>query len=306
MPCSSTPGSRMAKAILTVAMCSQFAALHLAAQQEQTFKGEIKDAMCTESSAHTPMPEKNDTHCNADTVSKGARFVLVNPDEKTVYQLDEQKRLKAFAGAKVVVVGILDKASGIIQVTHIVRAMPPQVTQAKTVYVLCDACLRGMAAAKEAAFEELADWGRYEILPDRRKADLIFLFSANPYLGDYVTRDGPDTRQVHVDITYLNVIDPRTGESLWGDSRQWGSWFVARATKDLIAHFRDQLEVGETQADKLLLKMDTDHDGGVTKEEFLRFMDAEFDRLDTDKNGKLDADELKQLRVVDVAKHGDD
>ncbi len=91
-----------------------------------------------------------------------------------------------------------------------------------------------MAAAWRAAFEELSDWGRYDIDPDPKKADLIFLFSANPYLGDYVTRDGPDKRGVAVDITYMNVVDPQTGENLWGDSRQWGSLFVAKATKDLI------------------------------------------------------------------------
>ena len=57
-------------------------------------------------------------------------------------------------------------------------------------------------------------------MANRRKADLIFLFSANSYLGDYGTRDGPDTRPVHVDITFMNVVDPHTGESLWGDSRR--------------------------------------------------------------------------------------
>jgi len=31
-------------------------------------------------------------------------------------------------------------------------------------------------------------------------------------------------------------------------------------------------------------------------------MDAEFDGLDTDNDGKLDANELKQLRVVSIGK----
>jgi hypothetical protein len=31
-------------------------------------------------------------------------------------------------------------------------------------------------------------------------------------------------------------------------------------------------------------------------------MDAEFDRLDIDKDGNLDADELKQLRVITIEK----
>jgi hypothetical protein len=102
-----------------------------------------------------------------------------------------------------------------------------------------------MAAAWLAAFEGLTDWGRFDITPDPRKADLIFLFSANPYLGDYVTRDGPDKRPVAVDITYMDVVDPKTGESYWNDSKQWGAFFVARATKDLIAEFKQQLEIEE-------------------------------------------------------------
>jgi hypothetical protein len=157
-----------------------------------------------------------------------------------------------------------------------------------------------MAAATPAAFQELADWGRFEVVASRKKADLIFLFSANPYLGDYVTRDGPDTRPVRVDITFMNVVDPRTGESLWDGSRQWGSWFVGKATKDLMVAFRKQLEAADGPAERLLFRMDRNRDGGVSKQEFLDYMDAEFDRLDTDKNGKLDSNELKQLRILNV------
>jgi len=76
-----------------------------------------------------------------------------------------------------------------------------------------------------------------------KQADLIFMFSANPYLGDYLTRKGPDTRPVRIDSTILTVIDPHTGEELWSDSRHWGSWRVAGATKDLIQELRGEMEV---------------------------------------------------------------
>lgn len=297
MPCNSALHGPKQRAILTVALCFLSFAPRLAAQDERTFKGEITKTTCAGPSGQAAMT------CTGKT---NTTYVLSIPGNKTIYQLDDQKKVKSLAGEAVVVVGVLDKSTGTIQVAHIVRALPARITQAKTVSIVCDACLRGMAAANGAAFEELADWRRFDIIPERRKADLIFLFSANPYLGDYVTRDGPDTRQVHVDITYMNVIDPRTGESLWGDSRQWGSWFVARATKSLIAEFRKQLEIGDSQAERLMVLMDRHHEGGVTKEEFLRYMDAEFDRLDTDKNGKLDVNELRQLRVVNIDSQGDD
>jgi hypothetical protein len=52
-------------------------------------------------------------------------------------------------------------------------------------------------------------------------------------------------RPVRVDITYMSVIDPHTGESFWDDSRRWGSLLVARATKDLIVEFKEELAVEE-------------------------------------------------------------
>jgi hypothetical protein len=120
--------------------------------------------------------------------------------------------------------------------------LPPEIMQAKAVYVFCDACPRAMAAAKTTALDELSDWGHFKVVRDPKEADLIFLFSGNQYLGDYLTRDGPDTRPVHIEITYLDIVDPRTGESLWSDTRRWGSWMVPRATRSLIEELRLQLE----------------------------------------------------------------
>ena len=48
---------------------------------------------------------------------------------------------------------------------------------------------------------------------------------------------------------------------------------------------------------KLLLQMDADQNGKVSKKEFLDFMSAEFDRLDVNKDGELDTKELNELHV---------
>jgi Ca2+-binding EF-hand superfamily protein len=50
-------------------------------------------------------------------------------------------------------------------------------------------------------------------------------------------------------------------------------------------------------AKQLLLAMDTNKSGRVSKEEWMKFMEAEFDRLDTDHKGQLDVKELTQSRV---------
>jgi Ca2+-binding EF-hand superfamily protein len=57
------------------------------------------------------------------------------------------------------------------------------------------------------------------------------------------------------------------------------------------------IAAGEKEAKKLLLLMDKDQNGKVSKQEFMAFMEEEFERLDKDKNGELDVQELTQSRV---------
>jgi len=53
-----------------------------------------------------------------------------------------------------------------------------------------------------------------------------------------------------------------------------------------------------TEAGKqLLVAMDTNKSGKISKEEWMKFMEAEFDRLDTDHKGQLDVKELTESRV---------
>ncbi|HWZ49963.1 MAG TPA: EF-hand domain-containing protein [Granulicella sp.] len=55
---------------------------------------------------------------------------------------------------------------------------------------------------------------------------------------------------------------------------------------------------GEAEAKKLLVLMDTDKSGRVSKEEFMRYMAAEFDRLDTNHDGQLDISELERMQAT--------
>ncbi len=56
--------------------------------------------------------------------------------------------------------------------------------------------------------------------------------------------------------------------------------------------------IAEQNVKQILLLMDTDKNGKISKKEWMDFMSAEFDRLDTDHSGELDPKELLQSRVV--------
>lgn len=57
------------------------------------------------------------------------------------------------------------------------------------------------------------------------------------------------------------------------------------------------MALGEDEVKQLLLLMDTDKSGKVSRQEFMNFMAAEFDRLDKDKSGELDVKELAQSQL---------
>lgn len=61
---------------------------------------------------------------------------------------------------------------------------------------------------------------------------------------------------------------------------------------------QDRVALGEAEVKQLLLLMDTDKNGKISKQEYMAFMEAEFNRLDKDKSGELDAKELSQSRLT--------
>jgi EF hand domain-containing protein len=87
----------------------------------------------------------------------------------------------------------------------------------------------------------------------------------------------------------------------------WSIPGIAVAQKAAVPKPPDKLALGVEEVRQLLLLMDTDKSGKISKQEWMKFIEAEFDRLDKNKNGELDVKEISQSRLrvsrpIDVGK----
>jgi hypothetical protein len=92
-------------------------------EKYQTFTGEITDSMCAPAGSHEEMMKKEGAKdandCADKCVKAGAKYVLVDPATKMVYQLDDQVNAYEFAGYKVAITGKYNPANKTIWVHDI-------------------------------------------------------------------------------------------------------------------------------------------------------------------------------------------
>jgi len=72
---------------------------------------------------------------------------------------------------------------------------------------------------------------------------------------------------------------------------------VAVAQKASVPHTQDKVALGQQEVEQLVLLIAGDKTGKITKDQWMKFMEAEFDRLDKNKTGELDAKELTLSRL---------
>jgi hypothetical protein len=78
----------------------------------------------------------------------------------------------------------------------------------------------------------------------------------------------------------------------------WTILGTAVAQRQAVPKAQDKLALGENEVKPLLLLMDTDENGKISKQEWMKFMEAEFDRLDKDKKGQLDCHGTRAIEVA--------
>jgi hypothetical protein len=69
------------------------------------------------------------------------------------------------------------------------------------------------------------------------------------------------------------------------------------AQRQSVPKPQNKIVMGEDQVKKLLPLMEADKQGHVSKQEYMKFMEAEFDHLDTSKKGELDVKQLTSSTV---------
>lgn len=95
--------------------------------QPMTVRGEIWDSTCAGAGSHGKVmaktQAKNVKECTLDCVKAGAELVLYNQDDKTIYRLDSQDKVKEYAGQTVTVIGNYDRATNVLHVDRVETVM---------------------------------------------------------------------------------------------------------------------------------------------------------------------------------------
>jgi hypothetical protein len=73
---------------------------------------------------------------------------------------------------------------------------------------------------------------------------------------------------------------------------------TAAAQKASVPKPQNKLAMGEDVVKQLLPLMNSDTKGMVSKQEYMKFMEAEFERLDKSKKGELNVKELTQSNLT--------
>jgi hypothetical protein len=169
-------------------------------------------------------------------------------------EVSRRARVRRFVHVGVVCVAAVLAAAIPVQAQK-QMAQSSKMKAAKTVYFDNRTAVDAVGAE---AVKQLVKWGRFTLVTDKKKADLIFLLTADPYKGGYIVLASGQTGtmndkgnfeedrvpnynvQAPVRDVYLSVIDPKDGSLAWSDSHVWGG--VLTGTNSAGARLVKKLE----------------------------------------------------------------
>jgi TonB family protein len=147
---------------------------------------------------------------------------------------------------------------------------PQAIASAKTIYFEDKS---GVDAVGKKALAELSRWGRFKIVHDRKKADLILVLSTDPHQGGNLIYSGQTgtidseghieedsvpnyNKQAPIRYGFLTLMEPQTGKELWSGSQRWGGLLTGfdSVGERLIKEFEKQTETAEHSATLKLIK----------------------------------------------------
>jgi hypothetical protein len=97
-----------------------------AADQTGTFTGEIMDKQCAQMGSHENMMKaqgaKDAKECTLACIKNGDKFALLDSATKKVYPIENEKKVRQYAGQRVQITGTYDDDSGVLQVKTVAPA----------------------------------------------------------------------------------------------------------------------------------------------------------------------------------------
>lgn len=127
--------------------------------------------------------------------------------------------------------------------------LSPLLTSARTLYI---DNLSGSASIADRCYDELTKWGRFKIVTDPAHADVIFQIGTHVRTyglsGNSQTDSAGNTStsltEDRVGFTTISVVDSKTNQVLWTDTRRWGNLFNGfhSATREVIKELRKRIE----------------------------------------------------------------
>ena len=148
---------------------------------------------------------------------------------------------------------------------------PRVILSAKTIFLDDQS---GKDAVGKKTLAELGKWGRFQIVQNRKSADLILVLSTDPGRGGNVILSGGQTAGIDsqghvaedsipnynklppVPNAFLTVFDAHTGENLWSASHRWGGLLTGfdSVGEDLVKEFEKQTQAAEKRSSLRVIK----------------------------------------------------